>query len=81
LQAALVGLWSSVLQVKSVGVNDDFSLLGGDPLRGARLLTSVKAVFGVDLTIQALFGNAATVAGMARAIEAARSANASVDHG
>ena len=73
LEAALVGLWSSILQSGSVGVNDDFFLLGGDSLRGARLLTSVKAVFGVELTIQALFGEAATVAGMSRAIQAARS--------
>ena len=73
LEAALGGLWSSVLQVSSVGVNDDFFLLGGDSLRGARLLTSVKAVFGVDLPIELLFRDAATIADMARAIEAARS--------
>jgi acyl-CoA synthetase (AMP-forming)/AMP-acid ligase II len=72
LEAALAGLWSTVLQVASVGANDDFFLLGGDSLRGARLLTSVKTVFGVELTIRALFGEAATVAGMARAIEDAR---------
>jgi acyl-CoA synthetase (AMP-forming)/AMP-acid ligase II len=80
LEAALAGLWSTVLQVKSVGANEDFFLLGGDSLRGTRLLTSVKAVFGVDLTIQELFGKAATVAGMARAIENARFANAACDH-
>ena len=75
LEAALVGLWSSVLQVKSIGVNDDFSLLGGDALRGARLLSSVEAVFGVALPIELLFRNAATIAVMARAIEAARSSD------
>jgi hypothetical protein len=74
LEAALVGLWSSVVPVSSIGVNDDFFVLGGDSLSGARLLTSVKAVFGVDITLQALLGQAATVAGMARAIEDARRA-------
>jgi acyl-CoA synthetase (AMP-forming)/AMP-acid ligase II len=73
LEAALVGLWMSVLQVTNVGPDDDFFLLGGDSLLGARLLTSVNSVFGVDLAIHALFAEAATVAGMARAIEAARS--------
>jgi hypothetical protein len=73
LQAALAGLWASVLQVRSVGLHDDFFLLGGDSLRGTRLLASVKAVFGVDVPIHSLFQNAATVAGMARVIEAARS--------
>jgi acyl carrier protein len=75
--------------VKSVGTTEDFFVLGGDSLRGARLLSAVKAVFGVELTMQALFGKAATVAGMARAIEGMRSAKAaaverpqvSADHG
>jgi acyl-CoA synthetase (AMP-forming)/AMP-acid ligase II/acyl carrier protein len=79
LEAALAGLWSSVLQVSNIGVNDDFFLLGGDSLRGARLLASVKAVFGVDLPTELLFRDAATVASMARAIGAARSARTRVD--
>jgi hypothetical protein len=49
-------------------MQDDFFLLGGDSLRGTRLLTSAKAQFD----------NAATVAGMARAIEAARAAKGTV---
>jgi acyl carrier protein len=89
VEAALAGLWATVLQVKSVGAHDDFFLLGGDSLRGARLLTAVKAVFGVELPIQMLFGEAATVAGMARTIETLRlgkagaieAPQASADHG
>jgi len=80
LEAALVGLWSSVLQGRSVGVNDDFFLLDGDSLQGARLLTSVKAVLGVEIAMPTLFGSAAPVAGMAREIEAECSANAIVSH-
>jgi acyl carrier protein len=76
LQAALAGLWASILQVRNVGQHDDFFLLGGDSLRGTRLLASVKAVFGVDVPIHSLFQSAATVAGMARFIAAARSGDA-----
>ena len=72
MESALIGLWSSVLQVDSIGLEDDFFLLGGDSLLGARLLFNVKAVFAVDLTLESLFRSASTVAGMARAIEAAR---------
>lgn len=68
LEVALAGLWSFILQLSNVGVQDDFFLLGGDSLRGTRLLTGVKAQFD----------NAATVAGMARAIEAARAVKGTV---
>jgi amino acid adenylation domain-containing protein len=78
LEAAVAGLWAAVLHSTGFDANDDFFLLGGDSLRGTRLLTSVAAVFGVELTIRQLFGEAATVAGMARAIENARTRNAPV---
>ncbi len=78
LEVALARLWSFTLQLSSVGVQDDFFLLGGDSLRGTQLLTSVKTVFGVEVTLQELFDNAATIAGMARAIEAARAAKGTV---
>jgi hypothetical protein len=81
LEAALTGLWFSVLEVGSIGVNDDFFLLGGDSLQGGRLLANVKAVFGVELTMRALFGEAATVAGMARAIESIRNAKTAAVEG
>jgi oxalate---CoA ligase len=73
MQAAVRGLWESVLQVPRIETEDDFFLLGGDSLSGARLLVSVKTLFGVDLPIECLFREAATVAGMAAAIVAARS--------
>ena len=78
LEVVLASLWSFMLQLSNVGVQDNFFLLGGDSLRGTRLLTSVKAVFGVEVTLQKLFDNAATVAGMARAIEAARAVKGTV---
>jgi acyl-CoA synthetase (AMP-forming)/AMP-acid ligase II/acyl carrier protein len=80
LEAALTGLWSSVLEVGAVGVDDDFFLLGGDSLRAVRLLTAVKSLFGIDLPVESMFRSAATVAGMARAIERANS-NATVNRG
>ncbi|HEV8517316.1 MAG TPA: amino acid adenylation domain-containing protein, partial [Burkholderiales bacterium] len=72
LENVLATLWAKLLELDRVGIHDDFYALGGDSLRGARLLTSVKAVFGVDLPFQLLFNDAATVAGMARAIEDVR---------
>jgi hypothetical protein len=78
LEVVVASLWSFMLQLSNIGRQDDFLLLGGDALCGTRLLTSVKAVFGVKVTLQKLFDNAATVAGMARTIEAARAAKGTV---
>jgi acyl-CoA synthetase (AMP-forming)/AMP-acid ligase II len=72
LEAALAGLWATVLNVNQVGPNEDFFILGGDSLSGVWLLAGVKSVFGIDLALHALFHNAGTVAGMARAIEVGR---------
>ena len=63
---------AAVLEVSGVGIDDDFFLLGGDSLRGTRLLAHVKELFGVELPATWLFGSEATVAGMARAIESPR---------
>jgi aryl carrier-like protein len=72
LEAALAELWASVLEQPAVPLSADFFLLGGDSLRGTRLLGRVRAVLGVDLQLRALFADARTVAGMARHIEAQR---------
>lgn len=69
LEGALAGLWASLLKIHSVGRNDNFFLLGGDSLYGAQIITYVKTIFGVDLPIESLFGEAASVAGMAQKIE------------
>src|SRR6185503_7192995 len=44
-----------------------------------QLIAHLKALFGVELSILSLFGEAATVAGMARAIEAIRTGEGAVD--
>ncbi len=74
LETALAGLWADVLGLARVGLDDDFFMLGGDSLRGAHLLDQVHAVFGVGLPADALFADAATVAGMAARIAAHRAA-------
>jgi hypothetical protein len=69
-------LWASALKIKHVGRNDHFLFLGGDSLRGARLISSVNAVFGVDLELESLSRGDMTVARMAREIEAIRARTA-----
>ena len=73
LEAALLGLWLSVLEVDRVERNDDFFLAGGDSLRGSRLIAHVRTVFEVELTHEDLFGRASSSASMAELISARRS--------
>jgi amino acid adenylation domain-containing protein len=78
LEGSLAGLWASLLHIANVGRDDNFFLLGGDSLLGTQLLVHVKALFGVELPIQSLFGKAMTVAGMARTIETTRRRNTAI---
>lgn len=57
-----------MLNVKQVGVNDNFFLLGGHSLLGTQLLTRISQVFGVELSLLGLFDHP-TVAGMSEEIE------------
>ena len=72
--------WAHILRIPEVTRSGDFFMLGGDSVNGARLLTSVKAVCGVDHPIEYLFRNATSPAGMACAIEGAPALNG-VHHG
>ncbi|MFE9062442.1 non-ribosomal peptide synthase/polyketide synthase [Streptomyces violaceusniger] len=64
VEEALARIWSEVLPVDTVGVEDDFLGLGGDSILGVRLLTRVRAELGVELSLRDLL-DARTVARLA----------------
>jgi hypothetical protein len=61
-----------VLDVPHVAPDACFRDLGGDAERAAVLIGQVRDVFGVALSPDALDGNTATPAHMARDVEASR---------
>ncbi len=49
-------IWAEVLGLERVGVDRDLFELGADSLRATQLLARTNETFGVELTIDALFG-------------------------
>ncbi|WP_284740329.1 non-ribosomal peptide synthetase [Amycolatopsis sp. RTGN1] len=54
-EQALCRIWSEVLVVDRIGVEDDFFRLGGDSLTSIRLVARMREAFAVDLSPQDLF--------------------------
>ena len=53
-EQVLAGLFATVLDVESVGIEEDFFQLGGDSLTGADLMTAIEKRFGVILSLSIL---------------------------
>ncbi|MBZ5679777.1 MAG: amino acid adenylation domain-containing protein [Acidobacteriia bacterium] len=68
VEQRLAAILSHLLNVKVVGVNDNFFLLGGHSLLGTQLLTRISQNFGVELSLLSLFDHP-TLAGMSEEIE------------
>jgi amino acid adenylation domain-containing protein len=57
LELQLVQIWSKILKVDKVGVQDNFFDLGGHSLLAAYLMAQIQQQFGKDLPLTALFQN------------------------
>jgi acyl-CoA synthetase (AMP-forming)/AMP-acid ligase II/acyl carrier protein len=69
-EVTLAAIVARVLNVRRVGVDQSFFLLGGDSLKAAMLVARVGKAFGVDLPLTAPF-DAPTVAELAEQIDRA----------
>ncbi|MGH9941133.1 MAG: non-ribosomal peptide synthetase [Pyrinomonadaceae bacterium] len=65
VEKMLAGIWAEVLRVERIGINCDFFELGGHSLLAMQVISRVHSALDVELPLATLFGEAATVAGMA----------------
>jgi len=67
-ERVLAAIWSQLLNVQHVGVNDDFFELGAQSLLAIRAVSRIRDTFGVDVALRNLFERP-TVAGLAEVID------------
>jgi acyl-coenzyme A synthetase/AMP-(fatty) acid ligase len=68
-EEALLALWRDLLPAPDLGVDDNFFDVGGHSLLATRIVSRVRARFGVELTVRAFFTDP-TVARLAARIDA-----------
>ncbi len=67
-EQALVHLWSELLELSNVAIEENFLKIGGDSLLAIKLLARVRADFNVEVPFRVLFKNP-TIAALAETIE------------
>jgi amino acid adenylation domain-containing protein len=56
-ERSLAKLWSDLLKLAEVGIQDDFFALGGHSLIATRLVSQIRREFGVEVSLRAIFEN------------------------
>ncbi|WP_067510180.1 non-ribosomal peptide synthetase [Actinoplanes sp. TFC3] len=54
-EEALARIWSEVLDIPRVGVEDDYFALGGDSINSLRVVARMRTAFGVEVTPRDVF--------------------------
>jgi acyl-CoA synthetase (AMP-forming)/AMP-acid ligase II len=70
-EMVLVDIWSRILGVEVVGIEDDFFGLGGDSILATQVISHVRQIMGVEMSPIAMF-ETATITGLARKLHLLR---------
>ena len=71
VERSLVSIWSDILQIKKMGITDNFFMLGGHSLLATLLTSRIGEVMGVELPLTAVYAYP-TVEALAQEIEGAQ---------
>jgi FkbH-like protein len=69
LQARLAAIWSSLLAIDEVGIDEDFFDLGGHSLLAVQLLSRIHQELAVELPDSVIYGDKLRIDNLARTIE------------
>ena len=69
LERQLCRIWSSMLAVEPIGIQDNFFDLGGHSLLAVQLLSRLREELDIELTLEVVYGADFTIAELAKAIE------------
>lgn len=67
IEKTLAQIWSEVLGVDKIGINDNFFQLGGHSLLGIRMIGKLRNEFGVEMHVRQIF-TTPTIAQLAEAV-------------
>ncbi|MGA9769791.1 MAG: amino acid adenylation domain-containing protein, partial [Blastocatellia bacterium] len=70
MEETLAGIWRELLGIERVGAEDDFFVLGGHSLLATQLISRVRTIFDLELSLQDFF-MAPSIKKMAEVIEEA----------
>jgi amino acid adenylation domain-containing protein len=71
IERRVAQVWSEVLGIREIGVDDNFFDLGGHSLRATQVISRIRQTFELDLPLRTLF-ECPTIASFATAIETAQ---------
>ncbi len=72
-EKALAAIWTELLKLEKIGINDDFFDLGGHSLLAIQVVSRIRDVFGVECQTRTVFEHP-TIAGLARVLSDAQRA-------
>ncbi len=78
IENLLVGIWTEVLGIEKVGIDNNFFELGGHSLIATRVISQIRKVFQIEFPLRYLFEKP-TIAGLAKEIEKASKLDSPVE--
>ncbi len=75
-EAELAVIWSEILGIEQIGVDQDFFELGGHSLKAVKIVSKIRKTFGVEISLRAIF-ETSTIAELAELISRAEGASLS----